>query len=112
MWDTCSTSSGPESILWGMETQRAQKNLSLGRGCESLGGRRKGTSKRDRETWSSIGGQMQGQRTMALRKLRQGNFLAVLAVQDSVLPLQGARVRSLVGELRSHIPRSQKKKKK
>ena len=48
IWDRCSNrSSKPESILWKMETQRTQKNLSLVRGCEHLVGRRKGTSKRD-----------------------------------------------------------------
>ena len=33
-------------------------------------------------------------------------------VVDSALPLWGVQVRSLVGELRSHMPRSPKKKKK
>ena len=35
-----------------------------------------------------------------------------ISVQDSVLPLQGAQVQSLVGELGSHMLCSQKKKEK
>ena len=70
-----------------METQRAQKDLSLVRGCERLVGRRKGTSKRDWEV-SRVGGQMQGQRTDS-QKSQAGEFPGSLVV---TFPLQGAQI--------------------